>query len=143
MRDILGITDFKSGAAKTPPFPVRVRIHPPFAERRLFNQQKISHNFATQVSVREDMRPFFRILKTTIYMIKRNQAWLWKIFRAIKSITIFTFRMISATVLGLISIVSIFEWYEKPLNIHLLILAIISIFIVVHQIVIMTYESDK
>lgn len=143
MRDILGITDFKSGAAKTPPFPVRVRIHPPFAERRLFNQQKISHNFATQVSVREDMRPFFRILKTTIYMIKRNQAWLWKIFRAIKSITIFTFRMISATVLGLISIVSIFEWYEKPLNIHLLILAIISIFIVVHQIVIMIYESDK
>lgn len=143
MRDILGITDFKSGAAKTPPFPVRVRIHPPFAERRLFNQQKISHNFATQVSVREDMRPFFRILKTTIYMIKRNQAWFWKIFRAIKSIIIFSLRMIAATVLGLISIVSIFEWYEKPFNIHLLILAIISIFIVVHQIVIMTYESEK
>lgn len=143
MRDILGITDFKSGAAKTPPFPVRVRIHPLFAERRLFNQQKISHNFATQVSVREDMRPFFRFLKTTIYMIKRNQAWLWKIFRAIKSITIFSLRMIAATVLGLISIVSIFEWYEKPLNIHLLILAIISIFIVVRQIVIMTYESEK
>lgn len=143
MRDILGITDFKSGAAKTPPFPVRVRIHPLFAERRLFNQQKISHNFATQVSVREDMRPFFRFLKTTIYMIKRNQAWLWKIFRAIKSITIFSLRMIAATVLGLISIVSIFEWYEKPINIHLLILAIISIFIVVRQIVIMTYESEK
>lgn len=143
MRDILGITDFKSGAAKTPPFPVRVRIHPPFAERRLFNQQKISHNFATQVSVREDMRPFSRILKTTIYMIKRNQAWFWKIFRAIKSIIIFSLRMIAATILGLISIVSIFEWYEKPLNIHLLILAIISIFIVVHQIVIMTYESEK
>ena len=143
MRDILGITDFKSGAAKTPPFPVRVRIHPLFAEMRLFNQQKISHNFATQVSVREDMRPFFRFLKTTIYMIKRNQAWLWKIFRAIKSITIFSLRMIAATVLGLISIVSIFEWYEKPINIHLLILAIISIFIVVRQIVIMTYESEK
>ena len=30
-----------------------------------------------------------------------------------------------------------------PLNIHLLILAIISLFIVVHQIVIMTYESEK
>lgn len=143
MRDILGITDLKSGAAKTPPFPVRVRIHPLFAERRLFNQQKISHNFATQVSVREDMRPFSRILKTTIYMIKRNQAWFWKIFRAIKSIIIFSLRMIAATILGLISIVSIFEWYEKPLNIHLLILAIISIFIVVHQIVIMTYESEK
>lgn len=76
-------------------------------------------------------------------MIKRNQAWLWKIFRAIKSVIVFSFRMISATVLGLISIVSIFEWYEKPLNIHLLILAIISIFIVVHQIVIMTYESEN
>lgn len=50
-------------------------------------------------------------------------------------------RMIAATILGLISIVSIFEWYEKPLNIHLLILAIISIFIMVRQIVIMTYES--
>lgn len=89
------------------------------------------------------MRPFFRILKTTIYMIKRNQAWFWKIFRAIKSVIIFSLRMIAATVLGLISIVSIFEWYEKPLNIHLLILGVISIFIVVHQIVIMTYESDK
>lgn len=141
MRDILGITDLKSGAAKTPPFPVRVRIHPLFAERRLFNQ--LFHESATQVSVREDMRPFSRILKTTIYMIKRNQAWFWKIFRAIKSVIVFSFRMISATILGLISIVSIFEWYEKPLNIHLLILAIISIFIVVHQIVIMTYESEK
>ncbi len=141
MRDILGITDLKSGAAKTPPFPVRVRIHPLFAERRLFNQ--LFHESATQVSVREDMRPFFRILKTTIYMIKRNQAWFWKIFRAIKSITIFTFRMVLATVLGLMSIVSIFEWYDKPFNIHLLILGIISVFIVVHQIVIMTYESEK
>ena len=102
-----------------------------------------SATIATQVSVREDMRPFFRFLKTTIYMIKRNQAWFWKIFRAIKSIIIFSLRMIAATVLGLMSIVSIFEWYEKPLNIHLLILAIISIFIVVHQIVIMTYESEK
>ena len=73
-------------------------------------------------------------------MIKRKQAWFWKIFRAIKSIIIFSLRMIAATILGLISIV---EWYEKPLNIHLLILAIISIFIVVHQIVIMTYESEK
>ncbi len=76
-------------------------------------------------------------------MIKRNQAWLWKIFRAIKSVIVFSFRMISATVLGLISIVSIFEWYDKPFNIHLLILGIISVFIVVHQIVIMTYESEK
>ena len=76
-------------------------------------------------------------------MIKRNQAWLWKIFRAIKSITIFTFRMVLATVLGLMSIMSIFEWYDKPFNIHLLILGIISVFIVVHQIVIMTYESEK
>lgn len=76
-------------------------------------------------------------------MIKRNQAWLWKIFRAIKSVIVFSFRMISATVLGLMSIVSIFEWYDKPFNIHLLILAIISIFIVVRQIVIMTYESEK
>lgn len=32
---------------------------------------------------------------------------------------------------------------RKPFNIHLLILAIISIFIVVHQIVIMTYESEN
>lgn len=76
-------------------------------------------------------------------MIKRNQAWFWKIFRAIKSIIIFSLRMIAATILGLISIVSIFEWYEKPFNIHFLILSIISIFIVVHQIVIMTYESEK
>ena len=76
-------------------------------------------------------------------MIKRNQAWFWKIFRAIKSIIIFSLRMIAATVLGLMSIVSIFEWYEKPLNIHLLILSIRAIFIVVHQIVIMTYESEK
>lgn len=76
-------------------------------------------------------------------MIKRNQAWLWKIFRAIKSIIIFSLRMIAATVLGLISIVSIFEWHEKPLNIHLLIIGVISILIVVHQIVIMTYESEK
>ena len=76
-------------------------------------------------------------------MIKRNQAWLWKIFRAIKSIIIFSLRMVLATVLGLMSIVSIFEWYDKPFNIHLLILAIISIFIVVRQIVIMTYESEK
>ena len=49
-------------------------------------------------------------------MIKRNQAWFWKIFRAIKSIIIFSLRMIAATVLGLMSIVSIFEWYEKPLD---------------------------
>lgn len=77
------------------------------------------------------------------HMIKKKQAWLWKIFRAIKSIIIFSLRMIAATVLGLMSIVSIFEWYDKPFNIHLLILAIISIFIVVRQIVIMTYESDK
>lgn len=77
------------------------------------------------------------------HMIKRNQAWFWKIFRAIKSIIIFSLRMIAATVLGLMSIVSIFEWYEKPFNIHLLILGVISIFIVVHQIVIMTYKSEK
>lgn len=76
-------------------------------------------------------------------MIKRNQAWFWKIFRAIKSIIIFSLRMIAATVLGLISIVSILSWYDKPFNIHLLILGIISVFIVVHQIVIMTYESEK
>ena len=76
-------------------------------------------------------------------MIKRNQAWLWKIFRATKSVIVFSFRMISATILGLISIVSIFEWYDKPYNIQLLILAIISIFIEVRQIVIMTYESEK
>lgn len=76
-------------------------------------------------------------------MIKRNQAWFWKIFRAIKSVIIFSFRMIASTILGLLSIVSIFEWYDKPFNIHLLILGIISIFIAVHQIVIMTYESDK
>ena len=106
-------------------------------------QSENQSQFTKQVSVREDMRPFFRILKTTIYMIKRNQAWFWKIFRAIKSITIFTFRMVLATVLGLMSIVSIFAWYDKPFNIHLLILGIISVFIVVHQIVIMTYESEK
>lgn len=76
-------------------------------------------------------------------MIKRNQAWFWKIFRATKSVIVFSFRMIASTILGLISIVSIFEWYDKPFNIHLLILGIISIFIVVHQIVIMTYESEK
>lgn len=76
-------------------------------------------------------------------MIKRNQAWFWKIFRATKSVIVFSFRMIASTILGLISIVSIFEWYDKPLNIHLLILGIISVFIVVHQIVIMTYESEK
>lgn len=76
-------------------------------------------------------------------MIKRNQAWFWKIFRGTKSVIVFSFRMISATILGLISIVSIFEWYDKPFNIHLLILGIISVFIVVHQIVIMTYESEK
>lgn len=76
-------------------------------------------------------------------MIKRNQAWFWKIFRATKIVIVFSFRMISATILGLISIVSIFEWYDKPFNIHLLILGIISVFIVVHQIVIMTYESEK
>lgn len=73
-------------------------------------------------------------------MIKRNRAWFWKIFRAIKSIIIFSLRMIVSTVLGTISIVSIFEWYEKPFNIHLLILGVISIFVVVRQIVIMTYE---
>ena len=77
------------------------------------------------------------------HMIKKNQAWLWKIFRAIKSIIIFSLRMIAATVLGLMSIVSILSWYDKPFNIHLLILGIISVFIVVHQIVIMTYESEK
>lgn len=122
--------------------PVQARQGARFTPRGAYSIRK-SVTIATQVSVREDMRPFFRILKTTIYMIKRNQAWFWKIFRAIKSIIIFSIRMIAATVLGLISIVSIFEWYEKPLNIHLLILAIISIFIVVHQIVIMTYESEK
>ena len=89
------------------------------------------------------MRPFFRILKTTIYMIKRNQAWFWKIFRAIKSIIIFTFRMILATILGLASIVAIFEWNEKPSHIHLLIFGIVSVFVVINQIVIMTYESEK
>jgi hypothetical protein len=107
----------------------------------LFNQ--LFHESATQVSVREDMRPFFRILKTTIYMIKRNQAWFWKIFRAIKSITIFTFRMVLATILGLASIVAIFEWNEKPSHIHLLIFGIVSVFVVINQIVIMTYESEK
>lgn len=76
-------------------------------------------------------------------MIKRNQAWLWKIFRAIKSIIIFSIRMIAATVLGLISTVSIFEWYERPSHIHLLIFGIVSVFVVINQIVIMTYESDK
>lgn len=102
-----------------------------------------SVTFANQVSVREDMRPFFRILKTTIYMIKRNQAWFWKIFRAIKSIIIFTFRMVLATILGLASIVAIFEWNEKPSHIHLLIFGIVSVFVVINQIVIMTYESEK
>lgn len=76
-------------------------------------------------------------------MIKRNQAWLWKIFRAIKSITIFTFRMVLATILGLASIVAIFEWNEKPSHIHLLIFGIVSVFIAINQIVIMTYESEK
>jgi hypothetical protein len=76
-------------------------------------------------------------------MIKRNQAWFWKIFRAIKSITIFSLRMLAATVLGLISIVAIFEWNEKPSHIHLLIFGIVSIFVVINQIVIMTYDSDK
>ena len=122
--------------------PVQARQGARFTPRGAYSIRK-SVTIATQVSVREDMRPFFRFLKTTIYMIKRNQAWFWKVFRAIKSIIIFSLRMIAATVLGLMSIVSIFEWYEKPLNIHLLILAIISIFIVVHQIVIMTYESEK
>ena len=89
------------------------------------------------------MRPFFRILKTTIYVIKRNQAWFWKIFRAIKSIIIFTFRMVLATILGLASIVAIFEWNEKPSHIHLLIFGIVSVFVVINQIVIMTYESEK
>ena len=109
----------------------------------LFNQKIKVTIFATQVSVREDMRPFFRILKTTIYMIKRNQAWFWKIFRAIKSIIIFTFRMVLATILGLASIVAIFEWNEKPSHIHLLIFGIVSVFVVINQIVIMTYESEK
>ena len=76
-------------------------------------------------------------------MIKRNQAWFWKIFRAIKSITIFTFRIVLATILGLASIVAIFEWNEKPSHIHLLIFGIVSVFVVINQIVIMTYESDK
>lgn len=123
--------------------PVQARQGARFTPRGAYSIKENQSQFATQVSVREDMRPFFRILKTTIYMIKRNQAWFWKIFRAIKSIIIFSLRMIAATVLGLISIVSIFEWYEKPLNIHLLILGMISIFIVVHQIVLMTYESEK
>ena len=123
--------------------PVRVRQGARFTPNGCLFNQKISHNFATQVSVREDMRPFFRILKTTIYMIKRNQAWFWKIFRAIKSIIIFTFRMVLATVLGLASIVAIFEWNEKPSHIHLLIFGIVSVFVVINQIVIMTYESDK
>ena len=124
--------------------PVQARQGARFTPRGAYSINRKSVTFfSTQVSVREDMRPFFRILKTTIYMMKRNQAWFWKIFRAIKSIIIFSLRMIAATILGLISIVSIFEWYDKPFNIHLLILGIISVFIVVHQIVIMTYESEK
>lgn len=54
-----------------------------------------------------------------------------------------TFRMVLATILGLASIVAIFEWNEKPSHIHLLIFGIVSVFIVINQIVIMTYESDK
>ena len=76
-------------------------------------------------------------------MMKRNQAWFWKIFLAIKSIIIFSLRMVLATVLGLASIVAIFEWNEKPSHIHLLIFGIVSVFVVINQIVIMTYESEK
>ena len=50
-------------------------------------------------------------------MIKRNQAWFWKIFRAIKSIIIFSLRMIAATVLGLMSnSVNNFEWYDNAIQ---------------------------
>lgn len=122
--------------------PVQARQGARFTPRGAYSIRK-SVTIATQVSVREDMRPFFRFLKTTIYMIKRNQAWFWKIFRAIKSIIIFTFRMVLATILGLASIVAIFEWNEKPSHIHLLIFGIVSVFVVINQIVIMTYESDK
>lgn len=61
MRDILGITDFKSGAAKTPPFRFESGyIHYSPLEGRyssIFKSQ-IVLDIATQVSVREDMRPF-------------------------------------------------------------------------------------
>ena len=51
--------------------------------------------------------------------------------------------MVLATVLGLASIVAIFEWNEKPSHIHLQIFGIVSVFVVINQIVIMTYESEK
>ena len=76
-------------------------------------------------------------------MIKRNQAWFWKIFRATKSVIVFSFRMVLATILGLASIFAILEWNEKPSHIHLLIFGIVSVFVVINQIVIMTYESEK
>lgn len=75
-------------------------------------------------------------------MIKRNHLWILKIFRAMKKAVIFAFRMITATVLGLISIISIFEWNDNPIRIHLLLLGVISVFVVVHQIVIMTYGKE-
>ena len=76
-------------------------------------------------------------------MIKRNQAWFWKIFRAIKSMIVFSFRMVLATILGLVAIVSIFEWYDNPFSVHLLILGLLSVFVVVHQLVIMTYGAEE
>lgn len=75
-------------------------------------------------------------------MIKKDHVWFLKIFRAIRKAIVFAFRMLTATVLGLISIISIIEWSENPIQIHLLALGLISVFVVFHQIVIMTYGNE-
>ena len=145
MRDILGITDFKSGAAKTPPFPVRVRIHPPFAERRLFNQQKISHNFATQVSVREDMRTFFRILKTTIYMGHGITGRIKEISKAVVKQVMNTLRMAFMAILVVAAILALSYWFEDPLKRAVFLLggASVILYVIIKILAVKSYGDEE
>lgn len=143
MRDILGITDLKSGAAKTPPFPVRVRIHPLFAERRLFNQ--LFHESATQVSVREDMRPFFRFLKTTIYMGHGITGRIKEISKAVVKQLMNTLRMAFMAILVVAAILALSYWFEDPLKRAVFLLggASVILYVIIKILAVKSYGDEE
>ena len=100
---------------------------------------------ATQVSVREDMRPFFRILKTTIYMGHGITGRIKEISKAVVKQVMNTLRMAFMAILVVAAILALSYWFEDPLKRAVFLLggASVILYVIIKILAVKSYGDEE
>lgn len=124
--------------------PVQARQGARFTLTGAYSIRK-SFTIATQVSVREDMRPFFRILKTTIYMGHGITGRIKEISKAVVKQVMNTLRMAFMAILVVAAILALSYWFEDPLKRAVFLLggASVILYVIIKILAVKSYGDEE